>query len=82
MVESRATVMHGAASRTSGGLKKGDLKYNKKGEIVSKEKSKQAKANPWIKAVAKAKKELKIPKHEFVPIKGELLTKAREIYKK
>jgi len=40
---SRAEVMHGTAKRTSGGLTKGDLKYNKWGEIVSKKKSEQAK---------------------------------------
>ena len=39
---SRAEVMHGTAERTSGGLTKGDLKYNKWGSIVSKKKSEQA----------------------------------------
>lgn len=39
---SRAEVMHGTAKRTSGGLTKGDLKYNKWGSIVSKRKSEQA----------------------------------------
>jgi hypothetical protein len=58
-VGSRAQVMHGNATRTAGGLTKKDLK-NKDGEIVSKSKSKDAKTNPWIKAVAKAKKSLGI----------------------
>jgi hypothetical protein len=40
---SRAEVMHGTAKHTSGGLTKGDLKYNKWGSIVSKRKSEQAK---------------------------------------
>lgn len=40
---SRAEVMHGTAKRTSGGLTKSDLKYNKWGSIVSKRKSEQAK---------------------------------------
>lgn len=42
-VGSRAEVMHGTALRTSGGLKKGDLKYNKNGQIVSRKKSDLAK---------------------------------------
>ena len=39
---SRAEVMHGTAKRTSVGLTKSDLKYNKWGSIVSKKKSEQA----------------------------------------
>ena len=38
-VGSRAEVMHGNALKTSGGLSKNDLMYNKKGEIVSVKKS-------------------------------------------
>jgi len=76
---SRAQVYHGNASETAGGLKKKDLKMVK-GEIVSKAKSKDEKKNPWIKAVAKAKKELKIK--GFALVQGPLLTRAREIYAK
>ena len=78
-IGSRAQVMHGNATRTAGGLTKKDLK-KKDGEIVSKAKSKDAKTNPWIKAVAKAKKELGIK--GFALIQGPLLAKAREIYSK
>ena len=39
----RAQVMHGNAKMTGGGLRKKDLKYNKKGKIVSKKMSKLAK---------------------------------------
>ena len=76
-VGSRAQVMNGTAHHTSGGLAKKDLKRNPKtGEIVSKEKAKGAKANPWIKAVTKAKKELGIPKKEMAfPTKGSELYK-------
>jgi len=42
-VGSRAEVMHGTAKKTSGGLTKKDLKYNKWGEIVSKKKAELAK---------------------------------------
>ena len=78
-VGSRAQVYHGNADQTAGGLKKKDLKMVK-GEIVSKTKSKGEKANPWIKAVAKAKKELGIK--GFALVQGDLLKRAREIYGK
>jgi hypothetical protein len=42
-VGTRAEVMHGNASHTSGGLTKKHLKYNKHGRIVSKKKSEKAK---------------------------------------
>jgi len=76
-VGSRAQVMNGTAHHTAGGLVKKDLKRNPKtGEIVSKDKAKGAKANPWIKAVMKAKKELGIPKGEMAfPKKGSELYK-------
>jgi DVNP family len=78
-VGSRAQVYHGNADRTAGGLTKKDLK-KKDGEIVSKKKAKDAKTNPWIKAVAKAKKELGIK--GFALVQGGLLKRAREIYSK
>jgi hypothetical protein len=37
-VGSRAKVMHGVAEKTSGGLTKADLMYNKGGRIVSRKK--------------------------------------------
>jgi hypothetical protein len=78
-IGSRAQVYHGNADRTAGGLTKKDLKM-KDGEIVSKSKSKGEKKNPWIVAVAKAKKELGIK--GFALVQGKLLTRAREIYSK
>jgi len=78
-IGSRAQVYHGNADRTAGGLTKKDLKM-KDGEIVSKAKSKDEKKNPWIKAVAKAKKELGIK--GFALVQGPLLAKSREIYAK
>ena len=42
-IGSRAQVMHGTAKKTSGGLLKKDLTYNKSGSIVSKKKSLLAK---------------------------------------
>ncbi len=58
-VGSRASVMHGTAHHTSGGLTKGDLKYNKWGRIVSRKKS------------AKAKKENRLVKLGFKTVKGK-----------
>jgi hypothetical protein len=80
-VGTRAQVYHGNATETAGGLTKKDLKKDRKsGELVSKAKSKDAKTNPWIKAVQKAKKELGIK--GFALIQGPLLKRAREIYGK
>ena len=80
-IGSRAQVYHGNATETAGGLKKKDLKKDRKsGEIVSKSKSKGEKTNPWIKAVAKAKKELGIK--GFALVQGPLLARARKIYSK
>lgn len=85
-IGSRAQVYHGNADQTAGGLTKKDLKMVK-GEIVSKTKSKGEKTNPWIKAVAKARRELGIKKgaafEEYIPKKGsELYKTAKEIYSK
>lgn len=80
-VGSRAEVLHGTAVKTPGGLKKKDLKKDKKsGEIVSKVKAKSGKKNPWISAVAQAKKELGIK--GFALLQGPLLRRAHEIYEK
>ena len=80
-VGTRAQVAHGTAHHTAGGLTKKDIKRNPKtGEYVSKDKSKGEKSNPWIKAVAKAKKELGIK--GFALVQGKLLARAREIYGK
>jgi co-chaperonin GroES (HSP10) len=83
-IGSRAQVFNGTADQTSGGLTKKDLKKNPKtGEIVSKAKSAGEKKNPWIQAVAKAKKELKMKKGDFVLLeKGSALyVKAKEMMK-
>jgi hypothetical protein len=58
-VGSRSQVMHGTAHHTSGGLTKGDLKYNKWGRIVSRKKS------------MKAKKEKRLEKAGYKTRKGK-----------
>lgn len=46
---SRASVMHGNAYKTSGGLTEADLVYSSKGRIVSKKKSSDSKKNNNLK---------------------------------
>ncbi len=58
-VGTRAEVMHGTARHTSGGLTKKDLKYNKHGRIVS------------VKMSNRAKKEKRLEKSGFKPVKGK-----------
>jgi hypothetical protein len=58
-IGSRSQVMHGTAHHTSGGLTKGDLKYNKWGRIVSRKKS------------MKAKKEKRLEKAGYKTRKGK-----------
>lgn len=80
-VGSRAQVYNGTAHHTSGGLTKKDLKKNPKtGEIVSKAKSTGEKKNPWIVAVAKAKKALKIKKGD--DFESHKLEKGSPLYEK
>lgn len=59
IIGSRAQVMHGNADKTSGGLTKKDLKYNKYGKIISK------------KASAAAKKSNNLVNAGYITIKGE-----------
>ena len=59
IIGSRAQVMHGNADKTSGGLTKKDLKYNKHGKIVSK------------KASVAAKKSNNLVNAGYITIKGE-----------
>lgn len=58
-VGSRAEVMHGNASHTTGGLTKKKLAVSKvSGEIVSKKKVTAGNKNPWALATEKARREL------------------------
>merc|ERR1711939_539108 len=56
----KAMVLRGSKEKTVGGLTAKDLTKNKFGKIVSKKRSAFAKKSPWIQAVAKARKALKI----------------------
>ena len=80
-----AKVMHGTIDHTPGGLTKKNIKtITKDGQkhYVSEKKSAIAKKNfgEWNKAVAQAKKNLGIPKHEFALVKGALYKEAASIY--
>merc|ERR1719407_72251 len=56
----KAMVLRGSKEKTVGGLTAKDLIKNKYGKIVSKKSSVRSKKSPWIQAVAKARKALKI----------------------
>jgi len=74
-------VYHGKDTETAGGLKKKELKKDRKsGEIVSKAKSKDEKKNPGTKARANAKNDR--GSKGFALVQGPRLAKAREIYSK
>merc|ERR1712086_707055 len=88
----KAMVLRGSKARTSGGLKKENLKKNKGGKTVSKAMSDRAKKayagsplQKWGKAVQQAKKELNLK--GFVIVGGKsaqgraLYAKAKAIYK-
>ncbi len=73
-IGSRAQVIHGTALKTAGGLKKGDLKLNAAGAIVSKRQSSRAKLleSPMLKLWRDSvKTAYKNPKYcgRFVPIR-------------
>jgi hypothetical protein len=88
----KLVVYRGNKEVTSGGLKKGDLKKNKSGKIVSKKQSDQAKKRfsktlaPWLAATQKARKQLGIK--GFCPIGGktakgqQFLKLAKSFFKK
>jgi hypothetical protein len=78
-VGSRAQVMHGNAKKTSGGLQKKDLMYNKQGNIVSRAKAKLARTQ---KHLAKAGWTAKKGKFGAIRMKGFTAKKSRKNVKK
>merc|ERR1712032_731619 len=82
----KSQVLKGRKVKTSGGLKKADLKKNKYGKVVSKKQSARSAKSKWIVAVANARKALKVK--GFCAVGGKstqgkaLLAKARSLYKK
>merc|ERR1712224_8851 len=70
----------GKISKTKTGLSKTDLVMNKNGRVVSKKKSSLGKKSPWIAAVQKARKELKIKGFSAIKKGTPLYKKAKELY--
>merc|ERR1719482_1836146 len=75
----KAMVFRGSKAKTSGGLDKSSLIKSKSGKVVSKRKSQNAKKRwagsalqAWTKAVAKARKELRVT--GFVAVGGKTAT--------
>merc|ERR1712087_209072 len=88
----KAMVLRGTKVKTSGGLKKENLKKNSKGKIVSKARSERAKKayagsalQKWAKACQQARKELDLKGMVCVGGKSAqgraLYAKAKAIYK-
>merc|ERR1712070_119884 len=76
----RRHLFAGKLSKTASGMTKGDFVQNKSGKIVSKTRSALSKKSPWIAAVQKARKELKIKGFAVVNKGTPLYKKAKELY--
>merc|ERR1719331_161932 len=76
----KAMVLRGSKAKTIGGLTAKDLTKNKNGKIVSKKQSAAGKKHPWMQAVAKARKALKITGFCAIKKGSPLYTKAKEFY--
>ena len=70
----------GKLDKTATGLKKTDLVQNKHGRVVSKKNHLRGKQSPWIAAVQKARKELKIKGFSVIKKGTPLYKKAKEFY--
>merc|ERR1712054_353745 len=79
-IMAKAMVLRGSKAKTVGGLTAKDLTRNKAGKIVSKKKSALSKGRPWIQAVAKAHKALKITGFAAIKKGSPLYAKAKEFY--
>merc|ERR1712146_637842 len=66
--------------KSKSGLKKSDLVQNKHGRVVSKKNHLRGKQSPWIAAVQKARKELKIKGFSVIKKGTPLYKKAKELY--
>merc|ERR1712196_745936 len=76
----KAMVLRGSKAKTVGGLTAKDLYKNKRGKIVSKKQSAKGKKSPWIQAVQKARKALKITGFTIIKKGTPLYAKAKEFY--
>merc|ERR1711918_121593 len=74
----KVLVFRGSKVKTVGGLTASSLTKNKHGRVVSKKQSARGKKNPWMIAVQKARKALKIKGFCAVKKGSELYKKAKE----
>merc|ERR1712072_544020 len=77
----KAMVLRGSKGKTIGGLTAKDLTKNKSGKFVSKKRSAKGKKSPWIAAVQKARKALKITGFCALKKGTPFYLKAKEFYK-
>merc|ERR1719310_1425085 len=75
-----AMVLRGTKEKTVGGLTAKDLGRNKYGQIVNKKRSALAKKSPWMMAVAKARKALKITGFQALKKGTPFYAKCKEFY--
>ena len=78
----KAMVLRGTKVKTTGGLTAKDLTKNKFGKIVSKKASAAGKKKfgPWLQALAKARKALKVTGFAVIKKGTPLYAKAKELY--
>merc|ERR1719161_910664 len=76
----KVMVLRGSKAMTVGRLTAKDLYKNKRGKIVSKKRSSSMKNSPWIQAVQKARKALKITGFSAIKKGTPLYTKAKEFF--
>ena len=77
---SKRHAFFGKIDKSKSGLKKSDLVQNKNGRVVSKKNHLRGKQSPWIAAVQKARKELKIKGFAVIKKGTPLYKKAKELY--
>ena len=76
----RRHLLAGKITKSKGGLSASAFKKTKTGKIVSKKASARSKKSPWIQAIAKARKALKITGFSAIKKGTPLYTKAKEFY--
>merc|ERR1711904_731714 len=76
----KVMVLRGSKAKTIGGLTAKDLIKNKHGRTVSKKRSALGKKHPWMQAVAKARKALKITGFTALKKGTPFYAKAKEFY--
>ena len=76
----KSMVLRGTKEKTVGGMTAKDLTKNKYGKVVSKKRSAFAKKSPWIQAISKARKALKITGFSAIKKGTPLYAKAKELY--